>query len=226
MSSPSDLDILEEAELVEQILGPYPSDAPRMIQIGANEGMYEYAKEDGKDFVFEFLAAYGAWDAVLVEPIPAIFDKLKANYARHDNVITFLNCAIAETTQQRALVLSGKDGKGSRLSSVARQVDAGSERVMVQCIDYAVMCRLVNWARVDFVKIDAEGYDEHIVAQIMNVRDQIALPKYLMWEQLGPERLGTSEKLTDLGYKIYRTGLAKNGAYLDRLACLPQEGAP
>lgn len=218
MSIDYDLPTLEEADFVLRYLAPHPSFAPRMIQIGANEGKFEYAKEDGKDFVFEFLQAHQKWEAVLIEPIPAVYDRLKANYAEHRNSIQFLNCAIAETNELRNFVLQGKDGKSSHLEGVQGAISAAAETIEVQCIDYPLMRRLVNWTQIDFIKIDAEGYDEKIIAEILETSPPEALPTFLMWEQIGPETMGTTARLTKMGYDVCHTGLAKNGRYLDRLA--------
>jgi FkbM family methyltransferase len=225
MSTNYDLPILDEADFARVHLAPHPAAAPRMIQIGANEGKFEYAKEDGKDFVFEFLAAHPNWEAVMIEPIPDVFESLKANYSAHSNKIQFLNCAIAETVERRSFVLQGKDGKSSHLINAKAAAAENRETIEVQCIDYALMRRLVNWTQVDFIKIDAEGYDERIVADILESSPPEGLPTYLMWEQIGLERMQTTERLIEMGYEVSHTGLAKNGSYLDRLAILPTRRA-
>lgn len=206
---------ISEAYFISQHMGPLKG-APRVIQIGANEGRFEYAKPDGKDFLFDFLHENPHWDALLIEPIPHIFNQLRCNYARRPGGTHFMNCAITENVEDRELVLSGKDGKGSSL--IAGTPSAESETVNVQCLTYRIVCRLVNWAEVDFVKIDAEGYDEVIVHQIIDSAPQIALPPLLMWEQIGQETLGTTDRLASLGYAVFETGMAKNGNFLDRVA--------
>lgn len=200
------------------------SGAPRVVQIGANEGRFEYAKVDGKDFLFDFLYQYPHWQALLIEPIPDIFDRLRENYSEHSGTINFLNCAITEEVEQRLLQLSGKDGKSSRI--VDRDVVETSDSALVQCLSYPIACRVVNWTSVDFIKIDAEGYDERIVHQILDAEADIALPTCLMWEQLGPESLITTERLIAAGYEVMCTGLTKKGnRYLDRVAVRSTQGA-
>ncbi len=221
MSTDSKLPILEEGTFVETYLARYGSAAPRMIQIGANEGKFEYAKKDGKDFVFEFLEKNPKWEAVLIEPIPEVFERLKANYAAHGNFIQFLNCAIAEKVEVRDFLMQGKDGKSSYLAGAQGATSDTAKVIEVQCIDYASMLRLVNWNRVDFIKIDAEGYDEKIISEILTTSTPDALPNFLMWEHIGPERMGTTQRLIDMGFEVFHTGLAKNGIYLDRLAIRP-----
>jgi FkbM family methyltransferase len=208
---------IPEEDFVERYLEPM-SGTPRVIQIGANEGRFEYAKVDGKDFLFDFLHTHPHWQALLIEPIPPIFDRLRENYSGHPGIINFLNCAITESVEQRALQVSGKDGKSSRL--VEGGAEDVSDTVLVQCLSYPIACRIMNWTSVDFVKIDAEGYDERIVHQILDAKADIALPTTLMWEQIGPERLKTTERVTAAGYHVMRTGLTKKGNdnYLDFVA--------
>jgi len=115
---------IPEEDFVERYLEPM-SGTPRVIQIGANEGRFEYAKVDGKDFLFDFLHTHPHWQALLIEPIPPIFDRLRENYSGHPGIINFLNCAITESVEQRALQVSGKDGKSSRLVEGGRRRRVG-----------------------------------------------------------------------------------------------------
>lgn len=186
------------------------------MQIGANEGRFEYAKPDGKDFLFEFLHKNPNWDALLIEPLPDIFDQLRLNYSKRSGTTFFLNCAITEVVEERKMVVAGKEGKASRISPTSDPENAAG--VDVQCLPYNIICRLHNWDSVDFVKIDAEGYDEMIVNQILDTSPNVRVPSVLMWEQIGPEKLGTSERLAKHGYRVLETGLAKNGKFLDRVA--------
>ena len=212
------MDILSESELVNAYLAR--RDHARMVQIGANEGKFEYAKEDGKDFVFEFLRQNTGWAALLIEPIPEIFDRLKANYANHDNELHYLNCAITMAFENRVLRITGKDGKSSSLQEGGIEADQPLPEtdIVVPCLPYSLACRLQNWTAIDFVKIDAEGYDETIVSGILSDADRHLRPGILMWEQLGPEKLDCSARLEAEGYRVFRTGLNKRGDYMDRLA--------
>ncbi|MAU94904.1 FkbM family methyltransferase [Marinibacterium profundimaris] len=214
-----DTDEIEEAELVARLLVPMGQEAPRrLMQIGANEGMYEYAKPDNKDFVFEFLRDHPAWGALLIEPIPETYDRLVANYAGHSNRLHFLNCAITEQVERRVLHVAGRDGKSSSLMGRPTPEDADVTGIEVACLPPDMALDLVNWDRADFVKIDAEGYDEILVGLLIDSADRAPLPDILLWEQIGPEKRGTSDRLGALGYRVLRTGHSKKGRCLDRVA--------
>jgi FkbM family methyltransferase len=214
-------DHIEEEDIATKILAPLGQDRPRhMVQVGANEGMYEYAKPGNADFVFEFLRGNPNWAALLIEPIPDTYDTLVQNYAAHDNRLHFLNCAITDQVETRTLHISGRDGKSSSL----HKLDAASSEtpmIKVPCLPLHMACALVNWPRIDFLKIDAEGYDEIIIGHLLDHHETRPLPDLVLWEQLLPESMNTSERLQALGYRVFPTGRAKNGRFLDKIAISP-----
>lgn len=211
------MDIMPESEFVVRYLAAACVRRPcRMIQIGANEGRREYVKVGGKDFIFEFLLNYPAWSAVLVEPMPEAFALLKKNYADHKNDIAFFNCAITEKIEDRVLKLGGREGKMSFLRE--RNANAKDGQIVVPCIDYRLLCRLVGWDAVDFVKIDTEGYDAKIIQSILACEDRSLRPDFLIWESVEGEQEGCERALVDEGYRVFRTGLTHKGEYLDNIA--------
>jgi FkbM family methyltransferase len=210
------MDVYSETALIQRLVD-LPGDSPRMIQIGANDGKTEYAKVDGKDFVFEFLLQNPRWSAVLVEPIPDLFAALKRNYAAHRNSLTFLNCAVAEEPGYRDLYICGPDGKRS---SLIKDKTAGRAQstIAVPSLDYEFLCRLVGWDRVDFVKIDAEGYDAIIVQAILACNVASLVPDAIFWEwgNQPVDRL-CEEALRAKGFDVFLSGLNKRGGYMDRV---------
>lgn len=210
--------ILEESDLIKNFLtGDHKyKDNPIMIQIGANEGRYEYAKQDGKDFVFEFLLENNYWTAILVEPIPATFQKLKSNYCNHHNSISFMNCAITEKIEKRVLYINGKDGKSSSLLEFQKK--ESTEKIEVQCINYDLLCNISGISKVDFIKIDAEGYDEIIIEHILCTPQKNTIPKIIFWEKVYNKQSNCEEILKSLDYEVFMTGLNKLNHYMDRVA--------
>ncbi|WGZ96019.1 MAG: FkbM family methyltransferase [Candidatus Thiothrix putei] len=198
-----------------------------MIQIGANDGKYEYSKESGKDFIFDFLLTNPYWQAVLVEPIPSVFTELKKNYSQHKNQIAFVNNAITERTETRELEISGKEGKNSsffkRPQSLIGKIRSilkhnNKIKINVNCISYNELCSIQNLKEVDFIKIDAEGYDEIIIESILHTDQSNLIPKVFFWEKNTHTNNTCEEKLSNLGYHIFLSGLNKSGNYMDRVA--------
>lgn len=223
------MEILEEPALVSKYLTHFkPIHNPVMIQIGANEGMFEYIKPDGKDFIFEFLLNNPQWEAILVEPIPEIFNVLKSNSCNHKNKLSFLNCAVTDKVEEQILSIAGKEGKISSLHkpSEDRKKLITSE-ILVQCIPYSFMCNIFGMNKVDFVKIDAEGFDEVIVKSILTTSKAELLPKFILWESI-KENKEFEEYVASMGYTIFLTGLNSAQQYMDRVAIkdyivIPQE---
>ena len=217
------MEILEEDSLVKHYLKRFKAKhQPLMIQIGANEGKHEYAKKNGKDFVFEFLRKNRHWEAVLVEPLSDIFKQLKFNYRNHRNTLSFLNCAITEQLEERSLFIAGKEGKRSSLKPMrAEHQDKVIGEELVQCIPYLFMCEILGIDSVDFIKIDTEGYDEIIVRSILLSSRAELLPKIIFWESTdsdGPEKDAFESYVTSMGYSVFVTGLSKSNSYMDRVA--------
>lgn len=215
-------DILLERDLIGTYLNRFDAkQRPVMIQIGANEGKYEYAKHGGEDFVFEFLLENPHWSAVLVEPVPESFELLKRNYHAHRNSLSFLNCAVTEELGERSLHIAGRDGKRSSLLPVqGRKV---KRTIPVQCLSYKFICRILGISKVDFVKIDAEGYDHLLLMSILELGETSLRPQVLLWESHGPaeQRRQCEALLCEVGYKIFRTGLTSQNVCMDRVAIHP-----
>lgn len=208
---------LEERDLINTYLAKYTTqDRPVMMQIGANEGKYEYSKKDGKDFIFEFLLHHPHWQATLIEPLPDVFDKLKENYSGHQNVLSFLNCAVTSKLEELNLHVVGKDGKSSSFYPITNKPI--KEIIRVKCLPYQFLCAILGLRKVDFVKIDAEGYDEQIVLSILETENEKLLPKIIFWESLKKHSADCEEQLTRKGYEIFLTGLNKLDKYMDRVA--------
>ena len=217
----SELDIMDESDLIVDILRPMGAsrNAPLMVQIGANDGKFEYAKESEQDFVFEFLRENPAWSAILVEPLQDAFDSLKANYRDHANSLVFLKCAIVSRLGHGTLNVAGRDGKKS---SLLRPPGIKIERsVSVLCLPWVDMCGLLDVQKVDFVKIDAEGMDAEIVLSILRCGIPGLVPDVIFYESIhtAEGRVGDCEAaLLESGYHVFRSGLNKRGVYMDRLA--------
>src|SRR5215475_11098250 len=62
---------------------------PCVVQIGSNDG-------NTNDPLHKLLIDNPAWQALLIEPVPFLFEKLVANYPREDR-FKFANVAVAET---------------------------------------------------------------------------------------------------------------------------------
>lgn len=183
------------------------------IEIGANDG-------DQHDFLRPFISTR-AWQGVVVEPVPYVFDRLESTYGHHPGV-ALENVAIAavDGTQtfyhlRQADDWAGEglprwyDGIGSFsraevLSHVDHIPDIESRVVAseVPCLTFASLCERHRLSRLDLILIDTEGYDWEIVRQI---DFEVFKPRLLVYEHyhLGPaQRAQCREHLSRAGYEV------------------------
>lgn len=215
----TELPILDESQLLGGVLADLGANKkPALIQIGANDGRTESAKTDGLDFVFEFLRHAPHWRAVLIEPLPAAFAALKRNYQHHENDLSFLRCAVTERFEHRTLHVTPGLGKASSLHADVTARRKIEREIVVPCLPYNLICSINGLAKVDFVKIDAEGYDRAIVQNILERAAPRVVPPVIYWEYPNPRIDPVDTLLSDRGYRVFRTGRTADGHLLDRVA--------
>lgn len=104
------------------------------------------------------------WTGVMVEPLKSVFDQLPT----HENLQLF-NVAIAESQGERDLyVVNEAKDWSSLLSDHHIKIDSTSvsEIEKVQCITFDQLMERCGFPHIDFLKIDAEGYDATIIKSI------------------------------------------------------------
>lgn len=104
------------------------------------------------------------WTGVMVEPLKPVFDQLPT----HEN-LQLLNVAIAESEGERLLyVVESANDWSSLLYDHHKKIDhkSQSNTVTVQSITFDQLIERCKFPIVDFLKIDAEGYDATIIKTI------------------------------------------------------------
>ncbi len=144
------------------------------IQIGANDGMkfdptYLYVKKFG-------------WNGLLVEPVDYVFEKLKNNY-RGIKGLVFENIAIGDKDGfKNFYMLRKSEGENLPLwydeigSFLKEKVTKHKDRIpdlderlitkKIRTLTLRSLFKKNNVSKIDFLQIDAEGYDYHILKQI------------------------------------------------------------
>ena len=136
----------------------------KIVQIGSN---------DGDDSVRQFINKNqnNIELVVLVEPIPFILDKLKENYKDFNNVF-IENIAISDDELEK-FTLYYEEGSNYELSSFRKQhlIDCQCSLEKIKSID--VDCLTINQLfekysidTLDYLYIDTEGLDVHIINSI------------------------------------------------------------
>lgn len=164
------------------------------VQVGSNDGVQS-------DPLHASIRRNG-WQGLLVEPVPAIFDRLVANYAGSEHV-QFANVAVAPepgiATIYAVEPQPGDPPWVSLIASLDREVllrHRGSiphldERIHahdVETVPLAALLERHGITSVDLLHVDAEGLDDEIVRQID--ADAPWAPRFVVFERkhLSPQR--------------------------------------
>jgi FkbM family methyltransferase len=185
------------------------------VQIGSNDG-------EQLDPLRAQILERG-WSGIMVEPVPFVFERLRANYGHLPNV-TLVNVAIdAEDGTRELYYLPQSDDEGlpqwyDALGSFRREVVLKHEEfipdiasrvatIEVACLTFDSLCRRHGVRRVDVIQIDTEGYDFEIVRSIDLDRYR---PAVLMYEHLhldADTHRASIEHVARFGYETMSNGM-------------------
>lgn len=192
-----------------------------VLQIGSNDGM-------NGDPIFAALKLQNSWEALLVEPIPYLFERLKQNYAGN-NRVQFANVAIAEEATNCTFYYLDASVKShvpdlpawfDQLGSFDRNhitkhlgaiVEPFIGSLTIPTVPLPSLLEHHAVSRIDVLHIDTEGYDWKILRQLDL---KTYHPKVILFEY---KHLQEDERLAALAflqpaYKI--TDLDVSGDYL------------
>jgi FkbM family methyltransferase len=183
------------------------------IQVGSNDGAHSDPLRP--------VILNSNWRGILIEPVPYVFERLRANYG-HIQRLKLENVAIAAQDgtlpfhhlRKAAADDAGKlpgwyDQLGSFLPEVVLKhkefipdIEQRMVRTQVQAITFDTLCRRHGVQQVDLIHIDTEGYDYEIIKLIDWSRLR---PKVLLFEHhhLAPVARAECETfLRGLGYDL------------------------
>jgi FkbM family methyltransferase len=186
----------------------------RIVEIGANDGS-----------LFDPLRTYierYPWSGVLVEPMPHLFEKLRARYADSPR-ISLEQSAIGERDGWMTLHYLAPESAGGQhpawhdaLASRDRDLllrnlgpSGGGDirEIRVPCLTFETLCRRHRLDSIDLILIDAEGADGDIV-EALNL--DLFHPRLLIFEHAhlpAEQAARCSSTLIAEGYEIHRFGL-------------------
>jgi FkbM family methyltransferase len=206
----------------------YP--AASFVQVGANDGVQSDPLHRA---VIE-----RRWSGVMVEPLPHIFERLRANYEGVDRV-RLENVAIADhdgTFRLYYVPDAGDDptlpdwydglasfDKDVILQHATEIPDIGErlQAIDVPCVTFATLCRRNAIRTVDLISTDVEGYDSEILRDI----DLEGLrPKVVLFEHYHMDRPTYDEcvaLVSRLGYESLAVGMDTIALQPDLIADAP-----
>jgi FkbM family methyltransferase len=179
------------------------------VQIGAHDGV-------SYDPVREYITGYG-FPALLIEPQPDIFARLKENYLEFDNVI-FENVAVAHQEgtipmyRYRAGAHTSYDA--STLSSTVKEVlernvhgvSAEIEEIHVPARTLPGLLEKYAIHNIGLLQIDTEGFDFDVIKMIDYEKTKPVIINFEDGFLSRKERTACLELLCSQGYRVLKNG--------------------
>jgi FkbM family methyltransferase len=147
--------------------------SPYIVEVGANDGKTA-------DPIFRTIQKSSHWRAMLIEPVPHMFERLKENYAGIERC-TLVNVAIAPSSGSLPIYYVDPKAKEvmpeipdyfEQLPSFDKQKvldflgPKGASLLREQMVETAPLSELLprhGIKEVDFLQIDAEGFDYEVL---------------------------------------------------------------
>jgi FkbM family methyltransferase len=187
------------------------------VEVGSNDG-------EQHDHLRPFILSHG-WRGIMVEPVPYVFERLRANYGGLDG-LALVNVAVADcdgrlpfyylappAEHEREALPDWYDGVGSfsreavlghrhRIADVEHRI----VREDVECLSFESLCESHGADRVDLLLIDTEGYDWEILRGIDFERRHPRLVIYEHFHLDAGVRAAARAHLERLGYETMEEG--------------------
>jgi FkbM family methyltransferase len=196
----------------DAVIGPGPA---RLVQIGSNDG------KTG-DPLYPIFQKHPAWRGLLVEPIPYIFAKLKANYPAPDR-FDLANVAIGENGKLPFYYVDksaindlpdlpywydqlGSFDRGHIVKELDGVLEPYIRSMEVESMDLGSLLDRYGIADIDVLHIDAEGYDWKVLQQLDLTRFK---PTFILCEHhhLNLEERKAALAFLALDYEVFRVGI-------------------
>ena len=189
------------------------SDTLTFIEVGANDGI-------SGDPLREFILKY-RWKGVLVEPQPAVFAKLKANYAGLDDGISFENVAISSSPDSLELYRLSSASLSTVVSAnpkiAAKQLGVKQhelEKILVPSARLDDIVAKYGLTSLDILQLDTEGHEWDILQTLDLTKTR---PWVIHFEHghLSPATIGKmTQYLNAHGYPLYYGGFESDSVAL------------
>jgi FkbM family methyltransferase len=177
----------------------------KLVQAGANSG---------KDSVFSFITENqnNIELAILIEPIPFIIGDLTKQYNSFENIV-IENIAISDETASE-FILYYEEDSNYEVSSFSKQhiLDHGCpeykiKSMSVPCLTINQLLDKYNINELDYLYIDTEGLDVHILSSIDYAKYKINNIIFEIAHTDGANKRGSNYSeitnyLTNLGYSL------------------------
>lgn len=143
--------------------------------------------------------------ALAFEPSTSAFERLSARFGG-DPQVTLVNCALADMPGEAQFFEEDAAGKGSSIVADFNRSSGVNRAVKVSTLDDEIASR--GWDGIDFLKIDAEGYDFRVLkgalALLAGQRIGVLQFEYnRSWQLAGDTLFAAMALLKSHGYEVY-----------------------
>lgn len=187
-------------------------DSAFFVQVGSNDGVHG-------DPIHDLIMENPGWKGIFIEPVPAIFERLKANYENSPRFV-YENVLVGPSGQvktfyyvsEQARIDRGHELPGwfDQLGSfnrdhITKHVD-GLEPYIIEarlkCLTLDEILQQNQVKKLDLVHIDVEGYDYEVLKQLNLKR---YAPSAILYENkhLGSHKPEAEAYLTAAGYDLF-----------------------
>ena len=195
--------------LVDRLVALAPE--PFVLQIGANDGT-------SVDPVHASIRRHGL-HALLVEPLPDMFEKLTAAYegcprvqferaviAQEDGEVPFYRVRRDFLGPAKFHTMASLD-RNHLLKHVGANLNPGDiEEILLKA--HSVRSLLANHGdpEVSILQVDVEGFDHHVVRMVLEAGQRPVILNYEHTNIPLPERMGLLRQLRSEGYRFIHVG--------------------
>ena len=205
--------------LVEELLSRREAGTLSLLQVGANDG-------EDEDPVHVILERHTI-PAILCEPIPDTFSRLKHTYTGFDHV-RLARCAVASYDGVLKLHRIASNADSHRFSKITssnynhvqnflRRWDLASDSIVqeiVPCKTIRSLLSTYGWQTVDIVIVDTEGMDHLICSQVLDLTPPPLVIHFEYCNSPVDSILSLIERLKTLEYRFVRSGIDITAARL------------
>lgn len=196
-------DVSETGEVwLRALLAPH---CTSFVDVGANVG----------DWLGSIVSEKGQtpFRALAFEPSSSAFQALSARFGS-DPRVELINLALGDAPGESTFFEEDAAGKGSTMLSQFSRSAGVNRTVTITTLEHELAAR--GWSGIDFLKIDAEGYDLRVLEGGSSLlRDQhIGIVQFEYnrgWQLAGDTLFGALTLLQSFGYDVYV--LKRDGLY-------------
>ncbi len=183
----------------------------KFVQVGANDGVHV---DPIRKYIIHF-----PWEGLLIEPQPAVFNRLVQNYSTVASRLQFANCAVSSGAKSVTLYCApdayvGNPQHGAAVVSLnaqttARQLGLSKHAlasIQVPCFTLDSLLSKHSLVEIDLLQIDVEGHDLEVLRSISLEQKRPSLIQFESGHLSPADCRAAANLLVAAGYSLFWGG--------------------